>query len=449
MISALILFGLMAADPASATSPDGAVYSNQRTFRIPLDLAADEREGLTAVRLYVSEDMGESWVRYNDGDPALDIITFRASHDGEYWFTIALVQQDGRQIPEDVRGVEPGLKVVVDSAKPNLTLKAIRNRAGRQGVRWTLDDPHVVESSFRLAAWDGNNRKWIPYDIRHPEENLIWFGEGENYTKLQATVLDLAGNSRSIEIEVVGQQFSKRDVESFALGSAPSDEIVPVSATMAERDSNQVLPATSVNPEPPVDATICSSHQVVVNYVVENSARGTPLPVELWGSRDRGRTWRMMSVDVDGASPIEAVLDADGVWGLRIIVRENPEPTPGPAPGTTPEMFINVDTTPPDVSLEQPTFEGGRVVIRWNASDTNLDEQPIDLLMSEAPGGPWKSLGVGLPNSGQHSWDAVGDGAHGQVYIRVEARDRARHVGFAHAKSPVALPGRSLFERAR
>ncbi|MBX9654053.1 hypothetical protein K2Y11_10595, partial [bacterium] len=77
----LVIVGPQAADPAN----DGTVFSPQRTFRIPLDLTSEERGGLSAIRLYVSEDAGHTWVRHSDGDPRMDVITFRAKQDGEYW----------------------------------------------------------------------------------------------------------------------------------------------------------------------------------------------------------------------------------------------------------------------------------------------------------------------------------------------------------------------------
>ena len=223
----LVIVGPQGPDPANETP----VFSPQRTFRIPLDLTSEERSGLSAICLYVSEDEGRTWVRHSIGDPSMDVITFRAKQDGEYWFTVALVNREGRQVPEDVRTVEPGLKVTVDTQKPEMTLRAIRNKSGRRGIAWTLEDAHIIDSSLRLAVWNEKSKTWEPFEIRHPEEKRAWFSEDENFTKIQGLVADRAGNERVIQVEVYGEQFTKQDIDVFALSENTSKDVKLAAAT--------------------------------------------------------------------------------------------------------------------------------------------------------------------------------------------------------------------------
>jgi hypothetical protein len=470
-LSSVLSFLLVAAGAGDASlEQEGVVCSPQSTFRIPIELAPQERQGLSAIRLFVSEDAGQTWVRHSDGDPSMNMVTFRAKQDGEYWFTIAMVDRSGTQLPEDVRQVEPGLKVLVDTQKPDLQVKAIRNRSGRRGIRWTYGDPHVVSSSYRLAVRDEATGQWREYDIRHPEEKMVWFNDNEAFSKLQACIKDRAGNERVIELEVIGEQFSRKDVGEFVINDrAPlgSPSVVPVSAeeplSSPGNPSAMVQPAALREAAPPEarpeptrsipsamarstspetsspEATVCSSNHIVVNYVVESSANGGRPVAELWASRDDGQRWMLVAVDEDGRSPIESKLPAEGAWGLRIVVREGAEPTAGPAPGARPEMIIEVDTTAPEVRVAPPEVMEGRVVVRWEAADTHLDPQPIDILYSSSPRGPWRPVATGLRNVGEYVWDVAGTGVPAEVFVRVEARDRARHVGFGQASEPVRL----------
>lgn len=433
----LVIVGPQAADPAN----DGTVFSPQRTFRIPLDLTSEERGGLSAIRLYVSEDAGHTWVRHSDGDPRMDVITFRAKQDGEYWFTIALVDKESRQIPDDVRTVEPGLKVIVDTQKPELTLRAIRNKAGRRGIAWTIDDPHVVESTLRLAVWKEGSKSWEPFEIRHPEEKRAWFDDSENFSKIQCTVCDQAGNERVIQVEVFGEQFTKQDIDVFALSDSKGSDVKVASASEPASHTDSAIQTTShkvPESELPSDVTVCSSNQIVVNYMVDQASAGVQKG-ELWASRDDGATWDLVAVDHDGKSPVEAKLESDGRWGLRILVRDGEKGTAGPAKGSKPEMYIEVDTTAPDIKVPAPRLADGQLVITWQAMDKNFDTQPIDLLWSPTPKGPWRPVASGLRNTGEYVWNVASAEVPGKFYLRVEARDRGRNVGFAQTLDPIDL----------
>jgi hypothetical protein len=487
-LSSVLSWFLLISGPGQAPADgDGFVCSPQSTFRIPIELSASERQGISAIRLFVSEDQGETWVRHSDGDPAMDVVTFRASKDGPYWFAIALVDKAGVQTPGDVRGIEPGLKVLVDTQKPEMQLKAIRNRAGRRGIRWTFDDSNIDTNTYRLAVRDESTGRWREYDIRHPEEKMVWFDPNEAFSKLQACVKDRAGNERVIELEVIGEQFSRKDINQFAIQSRAASmqpSVVPVSAeepaagpaapspvknavaqqpvmsreadprssgfdrpsdpSPAEPVARPRMPmmsepktpfASSNGPEP----TLCSSNHIVVNYVVEASASGGRPMAELWAQQPGVQGWQLIGVDEDGRTPIEAKLPSEGAWGLKIVVREGVDPTPGPAAGSPPEMVVEVDATPPQVRVAPASLNDGRVLIRWEASDANLDAQPIDLLYSASPRGPWRPLATGLKNVGEYVWDIAGTGVPAEVCLRVEARDRARHVGFGLAPEPIRL----------
>lgn len=425
----LLLLAPVVVGADEAVPAANLVHSPHRAFRIPLELTREERDQMKAVRLFVSENRGESWTQHADGPPGADVITFRAKKDGEFWFTIAVIDAEGRQNPPNVQATEPGLKVIVDTSKPALDLRAIRSPSGRRGVRWMVDDANVDLTSVRLAVWHPATQSWQPYDIRHPEKAMAWFESGEEFTKFQASVFDYAANESVVEVEVVGADFSKKELASFVLDdmrlvSQPKGE-----APMAPRQ-DAVIPAGHVDTTTKLDeATMCASHQIVVNYVVDDAH--SPAPVELWASRDDGASWVCASVDRDGKSPIEATLEGDGRWGLRIVVTDAASQSQPPAPGSKPEMFLQIDTIAPDVRVRQANLTNGRLAVNWLAMDDNLAAQAVDILMSSDMEGPWTPVVSGLENTGRHEQSLAQQFPNGPCFIRVLVRDKAGNVGFA------------------
>lgn len=485
LIAAVAAGWLGAAD--LGREPDGVVYSPHPAFRIPLDLTPQEREQVAAVRLFVSEDEGKSWVLHSDGAPDMKIITFRASKDGSYWFSIALVDRQGNQLPGDIRAVDPGLKVVVDTTKPRLMLKPIKSRSGKSGVRWEIGDENLVPDSLRLAIWESDVTGWLPVEARHPEKPMAWFAEGTAVRKVQAMIVDRAGNTAIEEVTVEGDRFARTQPAAFALASAagmakssapaagpsenpdvqptrPVDSDARIGATehtVGSSPAGTVAPpaANTASPAPvaepgatiPVPATaptqgtnvpprmsVCRSNQVVVNYEVDRLGPRGDSRVELWGTKDRGMTWTRLAVDDDRQSPVEAKLDQEGAWGLLIAVAGAEGYRP-PQPDTEPEVYIEVDTVAPFVEVPPPLVQKDQAIIKWNAIDKNLAMAPIDVLWSTSPEGPWNVVATELDNNGEFIWNFGRAGITGAVYFRVEAIDLAGNVGGGMTPRKTAL----------
>ncbi|HEY8505444.1 MAG TPA: hypothetical protein VIL46_12750, partial [Gemmataceae bacterium] len=124
-----------------------------------------------------------------------------------------------------------------------------------------------------------------------------------------------------------------------------------------------------------------------------------------------------------------------------ILARVGARTSP-PKAGDAAEFWVEVDTTPPVVSLPPPILGGGSetgtLTILWTASDPNLTDAPIALAYAAAPQGPWQPIATGLKNEGIHRWKLPA-GVPGQMYLRVEATDRAGNVGRYVTPTPVNL----------
>lgn len=457
-----------AADDGGPVETDpSVVLCAHRAFRIPIELGPARSPDVSGIRLFVSTDEGKTWTNHLEGAADLDVVTYSATADGAHWFVIALVGADGRQVPERIEDVEPGLKVLVDTKRPDLSLRPVRSKSGKRGLRWEVSDENLDASSLRVAVWNGETEGWRPFELPPGERKLAWFEEGTNVRKIQGVVRDKAGNETVLEVNIDGDRFSKRTVDSFVLGAAGdpprTDASVPSeSSRVNAKDSASFVKAEKIptaiprsarygieqaghtEPAPPAaletptsNLSVSRSRRITINYALDEGD-DVDRRVELWGTRDRGQTWRRLAFDPDGQSPIEAELEEEGVWGLHILIASSSTAESVPA-GREPDFYVEVDTQPPAVEVAEPELRAGQVILRWTALDKNLAERPIDLLGARAPGGPWKKIASRVPNNGEYIWNFARDGVHGPMFFRVRARDRAGNLGWADSTRETAL----------
>ena len=90
----------------------------------------------------------------------------------------------------------------------------------------------------------------------------------------------------------------------------------------------------------------------------------------------------------------------------------------------------------------QPTLgtgsDDGTMLITWTASDKNLLSNSVNLSYATKPNGPWEVIVSGYKNAGLYRWTMPSQ-LTGNIYIRLEATDRAGNVGQHDLKSPVAV----------
>lgn len=177
-----------------------------------------------------------------------------------------------------------------------------------------------------------------------------------------------------------------------------------------------------------------------LEYQVDQVGSSGVKHVELWCTRDGGKTWQTIGEDPDNVSPMTVQVDDEGTYGFKLVVC-NGSGLKGRTPraGDMPEYWVVVDLTTPEASLisAEPGAQGGTLVIRWQASDSDLAEWPIALSYSESPEGPWTPIAAGLENTGSYAW-ALDETVPEQAYVRLEARDSAGNVGVS--VSPTAIP---------
>lgn len=187
-------------------------------------------------------------------------------------------------------------------------------------------------------------------------------------------------------------------------------------------------PAASGLP-PGVQPRMINSRRFEMEYDVSQVGPEGVGRVELWLTRDNGRTWVKRGEDEDRRSPYLIVVDDDGLFGFRMVV----ETAAGlrsstPQSGDLPDVWIGVDTVAPSARLIpiDHAAQGpiGVLTIRFEAYDAQLSARPIVLSFAADASGPWTPIASGLENSGRYDWK-LDSRVPGKIFLRLEVRDEA------------------------
>jgi hypothetical protein len=199
-----------------------------------------------------------------------------------------------------------------------------------------------------------------------------------------------------------------------------------------------------------------------VGYEIESRGPSGIGRVDLWVTRDDGRTWLKWSQHDGKASSLRVNLNVpanpqpEGAYGFRVV------PVSGaglserePVAGDAPELRVVVDVTPPQLDLFPPVGDPASpdtLVIQWKATDRNFADDPITIEWSDKPTGSWQPVASAadglpggtapqarrLPNTGQYAW-RVPAGLPPRVYLRVTARDAAGNVREVVTRDPILI----------
>ncbi len=210
-------------------------------------------------------------------------------------------------------------------------------------------------------------------------------------------------------------------------------QMTPVRLEPASADVSG--PEIAQGTHPIINTTHCN-----LDYAVENAVNGGLAKVEFWETNDNGRTWARLSDESGGRSPAKLALSGEGMHGIRIKASGNGQP---PSIGEAADCWVEVDTTPPAVRVLPPIVgtgtDLGAVTIQWLARDKNLNTDSIAIMYANRPDGPWAPIATNQRNEGSYRWQ-IPQGISTEVYLRVEATDRAGNIGRNELREPVALP---------
>lgn len=464
---------------AAATNPVIArkAYTNKTTINVPIRMSEADRTAIKSVKCYV-KPAGGTWALNATGNASTNKFIYQAPGDGEYLFCFATEDHHGNVAPANPDAVPPALVVIVDTKPPELVVQPLAVASGQTFVQCTLRDANP-ESESIIAEGPTADGQWRPLiALGKQMPGLFRCPESGLPPKLRVTGRDKAGNVATLKVALsasaagapLEQVVASKSTPSAAPPAAPpmanESPVVPepvhpiapaLSAPAAPTLPAPVAPpavethvAEKPAPAPAAPNTGLATRQMInstrcnLAYTVEGISATAAARVEAFVTRNDGRTWERLADDSNRSSPIELSLPGEGLYGLALIVSTSAQPSAAPAPGEAPDYWVEVDTTAPEVKLEntQPGVgdDAGTLFLHWTVRDRNLAPDAVDVAWSPQLDGPWSTIAKGLRADGQYRWPVPRE-AMGRVYLKIEAADRAGNVGRFVTPSPVATEG--------
>ena len=397
---------------------DDVTFTKQPLFRIPFQTDPAQANRLKDVWLYVSNDQGKSWHPNSKVAPAEAAFMYNAPKDGLYWFTVRTVDADNRAFPVSMENARPGLKVIVDSTPPTVTLRAASARDGQIGVDWAIQEDNPEIGSFTLAARLHVTTEWLPV---RPEPsmtgNYYWKPTAPGTYEVQLRLRDRAGN------DGVGRATLQLGQETRISSDHPPS----------------APPGTAVR--------MVNSKRITLNYEVTAVGKSGISAAELWSTPD-GRFWQKYSEQKRSEGkevrpPYEVNVEKEGLYGFTLLIRSGVGlSVQASQAGDPPQVWVEVDLTQPVVRVTKVDVgrgpQAGSLNIQWTATDKNLGRQPITLSYAEKAEGPWTPIVANRENTGSYLW-RMPDEVPSQLFIKVEAIDRAGNVGAAETSKPIVV----------
>ena len=232
---------------------------------------------------------------------------------------------------------------------------------------------------------------------------------------------------------------------------------------------NTLTPASGSTHTPTGPVIEASRAQVInalrfdLNYQVEQRGPSGISRVDLWVTRDDGKTWVWWSQHEGREAALKVNLGTtsnsqpEGLYGFRLV------PVSGaglsdstPIAGDAPDMRVIVDVAAPVVKIFPAIADPNdpqALMLQWEATDKNFGDEPITLEWCEGATGPWRPVatslttdapnGVGvltkrLPNTGRYSWH-VPTGLPPRVYLKVTAKDAAGNITEQVTREPILI----------
>lgn len=482
-------------------------YLNKGTVHLPIQINDAERPHIQEVQLYVKESPQAPWVLKEKVPGTQTFFTYRAGQDGEYWFNVATLDRTGKMIPADPSKEPPGLIVIIDSTPPQADAQLAGTSPEGQLVRCEVRDANPEPTKTRFFYQTRDQVWRPAEAIGGQTDTYCVPGQAATTGAIRITACDMAGNTTTREFnlsalptagttaavtpksgsvvvvegpmdkivmaptapelvstapkaplpppfteKIVTQQERVEIIANKPAPPAPPQNLLIVETTpktpFALPSGTEARPTPEGNvpaatPEMPAKRHLVNNCHVFLDYQVDQTGVSGVGRVEVWYTRDLGRTWQKLAEDPNRKGQAEVDLPGEGVYGVTMVVANgrgfgaNP-----PQSGDVPDWWIEVDTTRPKAELlnvrSSPTGDDGSLHITWSAKDKNLHSEPIDLFYAVNKQGPWLPIAKNLKNDGLYRWSPAPEiGSH--AYVRLTVRDQAGNTASSDSIQPVAL----------
>jgi len=186
--------------PAPTSQPPKKIYTRVSQFRLPFNLDEADRNRIRDVLLFVKTS-DAAWMQQDTAAPTQTHFSFRAPRDGEYGFSVVVVDVAGNPTPADVTRQPPGLVVVVDTQRPEIDVRESPTPGIGPWLRCEVSDANPDPTTVRLE-YERPDGSWRPLDPVGEGREVFafpgkqeWPDEREWTGRVRAAAADRAGNS--------------------------------------------------------------------------------------------------------------------------------------------------------------------------------------------------------------------------------------------------------------
>jgi hypothetical protein len=479
-IEALVWACLLAACPTGGDT----YFINQQQIRIPISIDPARRPEIKEIHLFVSADEGKTWDHQAVASTNQDAFSFSAPKDGMYWFSVVVVNQQNQREPADIYTTPPSQKLVIDTLKPVLHIRSAERQGEDAVVAWEIQEDYPDWKTLRMEYRQGgvNTSQWIPVSVTTAPLGQARFRPTvAGAVALRMHLQDIAGNHASAETELPAAANMQLTAAPPAPVTAPPVPTLPAAPSRTEPQSpaepapftpgvpTSTGNATSVDPsrlvatsdpqagvtasQPNPAATrpmrgslpnlvITNNRQLTLDYEVTKVGPSGIGRVELWVTRDDGKSWEKLGENPELKPPMTVDLASEGQYGFRLVLHSRAGRAQAtPTPGVIPELRLELDTTSPIAQLYRPEpdpKQADALILSWNATDRNLTSNPITLQWCEKPGQEWQTIVTDHPNDGRYTWRLPPSVPY-LVYLRLMVHDTAGNSSVAETPEPVCI----------
>jgi hypothetical protein len=176
-------------------------YRNDRHLRIPVTIQEAHRSEIRELLLYASTDQGRSWFQATSTTPQKGEFVYHAGSDGLHWLRVAVVNQQGKQDPDDKAVMSPNApvdqKIMIDTVQPVIRVIQAQRHGDDVYVKWDIqeDNPDSNGLELHYQAKDALPTDWTPVSLPFALKGETTFRPKTSQPiTIKLTVRDLAKN---------------------------------------------------------------------------------------------------------------------------------------------------------------------------------------------------------------------------------------------------------------
>ncbi len=355
------------------TLPPDVEPMNSRDFKLPITIEPSRRAEVQELRLFVSADQGKNWELRGRATPDTKDFTYTAPSDGIYWFILCVVDQQGKQTPENLYTAPVTLKTLVDTTPPELHVVSAERKGDEVVVKWEARDENLDPNSLKLEyrTPESPPGAWTTAVVSPTASGEGTFRPGsQGAVQVRMEVKDVAKNVASAPAEVPA--VAGAAVTTGLNNTPPPAPVSPAGMPLPAPPPSSPTPFKADTSDLPNPVQPVSRNERVDVPPMLNPSAGTTAVVT--GSPGQGK----VAARAGGASPASDVL-----------------PSPAMTPPGTPGVSTPSAAPPPLQIIKEKRVTLEYTVANFGASGI----RNVELYVTRDEGQHWQ-LSEGMPNAG-------------------------------------------------